>query len=222
MDLRQTDFPVHETNEKRSIFSSVALVDYYLLSRGPFKEVKEEILEMEHEGECPEKPACSATAHDLERGIQTNQGVRGTVSTPTSVDFYDDGGTNYQDYLDVANILGGEGDPAVEHYTEKDVLAGRGSLANNHPGNKWYLLQKERLQPFYLATKHKTEKRKISLELVRLVHDRGGKFLRFDKETGSWYELDSKTTLIKAGQALRENLTAEDRKLKRLKYTRKN
>lgn len=220
MDSNQVDSSVHKTNRKRSIFSSVDLVEHYLLSKNPAEDGKEELLEMQHERDCPENPTLW-TADDFAPVIQTNQGARGTSSAPINMNWDDGGGcVSYQDFLGVAKILG-DGPPGFEHYNENDVLAQRGSLANNHAGNKWYLSQKERLQPLYLAAEHKADKRKIALELVRLVHDRGGKFLRFNKETGRWHELDSKTTLDKAGQTLREKLTAEDRKLKRLKYSTK-
>ena len=108
-------------------------------------------------------------------------------------------------------------DKAPVEYTELDVLCQRGGLANHHPGNIRYLQEKDILQPTYLAAS-KNEKTMISQQLVDIVHAWGGRFLRKDKTTEMWYEVHRHTARTKAGQTLRENLSAEDRVAKRAKY----
>lgn len=123
-----------------------------------------------------------------------------------------------EDSPDLSWLLGDVEPVYFSTYTNKDVLAERGHRSNNHPGNEMYRAEKERLQPRYLATSSKTEKTMIAMELVDTVHQWGGRFLRMDKKKGLYYELDEKAARRKASQALRENLTPEDREQKRRKY----
>jgi hypothetical protein len=62
-------------------------------------------------------------------------------------------------------------------FKDADVLLGRGGLVNLHPGNQDYLQHKERLQPRYLAAS-KEEKTVISQELIDIVREWGGQFMK--------------------------------------------
>jgi hypothetical protein len=113
-------------------------------------------------------------------------------------------------------------------YKDEDVLCQRGGLANSHPGNAWYHLAKEALQPKYIAAS-KTDKTDVSQELVDQVHAWGGRFLREDTSRAAsststsscWYEVHNHVARTKAGQALREDYTPEKGAAKRVKYSKK-
>ena len=103
-------------------------------------------------------------------------------------------------------------------YTDKDVLCQRGGLANTHEGNRRFLAAKESLQEEYFRT-DKLQRTKVSQKLVDVVNAWGGRFLRRDDQ--GWYIVHNHVARTKAGQALRETYTAEDRKIKRARYAKK-
>lgn len=106
-----------------------------------------------------------------------------------------------------------EGNRVYVNYTDRDVLCQRGGLANRHPGNHRYLAAKDAMQPIYLATP-KSGRTAVAQDLVNQVYAWGGRFLRKDGKKG-WYEIHNHTARTKAGQALREDYTPEERKDKR-------
>jgi hypothetical protein len=118
-----------------------------------------------------------------------------------------------------------EKSPAVKNFiegstTEKDVLMGRGGRSNHHPGNARYLEAKLSIQPRYRkATKE--DKTGISQELVDIVKNWGGRFLKLDDNSQRWYEVDNITARKKASQTLREENTPDSRAQKRAKYSHK-
>lgn len=111
-------------------------------------------------------------------------------------------------------------DPEVMDYcevTDEDVLLGRGGRSNHHAGNKRYLIEKEKIQPRYLAA-DKEAKTGISQELVDIVENWGGRFLKLDEETNRWYKVKNIVARKKASQTLREMNTEQYRASKRAKY----
>ncbi len=67
----------------------------------------------------------------------------------------------------------------------------------------------------------KNEKTLISQELVDLVHQRGGRFLKLENGTeDSWYEVLNITARKKASQSLREINTPDERAKKRARYAK--
>lgn len=111
-------------------------------------------------------------------------------------------------------------DPEVMDYcevTDADVLLGRGGRSNHHAGNKRYLEEKEKIQPRYLAA-DKEAKTGISQELVDIVENWGGRFLKLDEETNKWYKVKNIVARKKASQTLREMNTEQYRARKRAKY----
>jgi len=100
---------------------------------------------------------------------------------------------------------------------ENDVLLGRGPLVYSHMGNQKFHDEKKRLQKAYLSAPN-AEKKTISQELVDIIQATGGNFLKFDFGTKRWHRVDNETARAKAAQALREDYTKEDRKIKREKY----
>jgi hypothetical protein len=104
--------------------------------------------------------------------------------------------------------------------TDEDVLFGRGGRSNHHPGNKCYHSEKQKIQPRYMAAT-KDDKTAISQELVDIIHDWGGRFLRLDDGTkDQWYEVLPIVARKKVSQALREFNTPDQRQLKRARYTK--
>ena len=103
-------------------------------------------------------------------------------------------------------------------YTALDVLCQRGGLANSHTGNCRFREAKDKLQCEYFATP-KLERTRVSQKLVDEVHDWKGRFLR--KDSSGWYEVHNHVARTKAGQALRETYTPQERAAKRAKYTKK-
>jgi hypothetical protein len=122
--------------------------------------------------------------------------------------------------------------------TKHDVLLGRGGRTNHHEGNKKYLQYKLVLQAQYFRA-NKEGKTRISQQLVQMVHDQKGRFLKqaepdmikrahgafrrrknFDDSDDDqvWYEVDLLTARKKASQTLREQSTPEFRAAKRAKY----
>jgi hypothetical protein len=124
----------------------------------------------------------------------------------------------------------------IPHYeiTENDVLLGRGGRTNHHVGNKYYLECKAQLQEQYLHA-DKDEKTILSQQLVQMIHDRNGRFLKLaDPEllervhrdvtrygdSNLWYEVSLAVARRKASQTLRELNTPELRAAKRAKYAK--
>jgi hypothetical protein len=96
----------------------------------------------------------------------------------------------------------------VSHCTELDVLCERGTRSNKHAGNQYYLQLVDNHRPFYRPQQQQqtsvSEKRRIVLEVIQMIHDRGGRFLEEDKKTKRWYVAPSKNVINKVGQALRD------------------
>lgn len=104
-----------------------------------------------------------------------------------------------------------------EEIGDNDVLLGRGPQIYQHEGNQRFHELKQSIQPRYLEAP-KDGKVSISQSLVDAIHDKGGRFLKYDDSKGMWYVVLNKVAREKAAQALRETFTKEDRQKKRLKY----
>ena len=96
-----------------------------------------------------------------------------------------------------------------------DVAMGRGGRTNKLPGNRLYHAEKLRLQDAYHGAS-KDDRTSIAQQLVDQVHARGGRFLKHDGI--GWYTVSNHTARTKAGQALRERYTAQERAEKRQRY----
>lgn len=106
----------------------------------------------------------------------------------------------------VAVVMAGHGG-AIEHPTPYDVLSGRGSMVNNHPGNIRYRELCNAVKAEYLSPEtRKMHKSHISARIVRAVRDgpNPGRFLKRDGRTGRWYDVGDRVAFRKTGQALRE------------------
>jgi hypothetical protein len=90
----------------------------------------------------------------------------------------------------------------VEFSTDRDVLSGRGGGTNLHPGNRCYrdLILSHRKE-YDLASK--AQKPSVSRQIVHLIRQNGGRFLRKDSKDGKYYEIGDDLAREKTSQALR-------------------
>mmetsp|Transcript_282 Transcript_282/g.579 ORF Transcript_282/g.579 Transcript_282/m.579 type:complete len:574 (-) Transcript_282:156-1877(-) len=106
----------------------------------------------------------------------------------------------------------------VKNPREYDVLAGRGGLTNQHPGNEWYRRLVRCSRGFY-RTCPKHTKLLVAKAIVAAVNNKKprGRFLEYDRHNNVWKELPRKKAVDKASQALRERWehTAEDERLQK-------
>ena len=100
-------------------------------------------------------------------------------------------------------------------------MAQRGTKGNRHPGNKRYLEEVKKLTAEYRSSRSTQHKQSVSQALVDRVKAYGGRFVTKDDKTNQWYIMTDAAARNKAGQALREDNTAENRKNKRDKYPNK-
>jgi hypothetical protein len=99
---------------------------------------------------------------------------------------------------------------------ENDVLLGRGGKINHHPGNQRYLQARSDLHSKYEKAS-KAEKRKISDELVRQVHQWNGRFLKKVDDDSSQTKIPTKrkrrrSNLVDEGEKWYEVTSNEARK----------
>ena len=96
----------------------------------------------------------------------------------------------------------------VTEPSEHDVLLGRGSRINFHPGNVFFrnVIKGSLGREYHRTDTTREEKTSISVQLVHEVQNRGGKFLKFDPTAHRWYEISNQQARLKASQALREKM----------------
>jgi len=89
-----------------------------------------------------------------------------------------------------------------------DVLLGRGGRSNHHSGNKRYR-QLIRMHRGAYKDLVKYEKTRLSISIVRAIHDLGGQFLEYHGEgkPGYYEVVPFKKAVEKTSQWLRENRT---------------
>jgi len=100
-----------------------------------------------------------------------------------------------------------EGQFVVIEPGDNDVLCGRGSRVNNHPGNVQFRQLVAQFKDLYLdPNRRKIEKAHICAYVVSLVRElKGGKFLKENVRQKTWIEVGDVKARKKAGQALRED-----------------
>ena len=101
-----------------------------------------------------------------------------------------------------------------------DVLCGRGGVTNNHVGNKRFRSLVATYQPVYLTCR-KIEKSIVAKNIVDIVHQYGGRFLKKQgtRRNFFWMEADMKKAIEKTSQALREGLDVRQNKSSIYKHT---
>jgi hypothetical protein len=86
---------------------------------------------------------------------------------------------------------------------ENDVILGRGRAFDTHPGNVMFQVLVMQHTDRYNSVESKLLKTQIANFVVQEVCNSNGRFLRMNRETGLWEEVDDNTARIKASQALR-------------------
>jgi len=110
-----------------------------------------------------------------------------------------------------------EPDPSPEDYDdeevdavvkpkENDILSGRGTGVNLHPGNVFFRQLIQSKKALYVKSDPGTKKR-IIRDIVELATQHG-RFLKQDPETELWVAISGEEVKKKTGQALRENAPA--------------
>jgi hypothetical protein len=89
-------------------------------------------------------------------------------------------------------------------YTKRDILFGRGGLANKHFGNKVYRRLIKHNKDLYRRLKSNQKRELLVKSILLAVESQGGRFLKADKATGTWHPVDMKEAQRKICQALRE------------------
>ena len=92
----------------------------------------------------------------------------------------------------------------VDEINDKDILCGRGSRSNLHPGNKAYLKLVEIWRQRYKSTRHIKVKKAIILEIMNILQSNNVRFLELDSTNNRWYVLHERTTYKKIAQRLRD------------------
>merc|ERR1711933_2081 len=88
----------------------------------------------------------------------------------------------------------------------KDVLCGRDKLSFGHCGNKRFRVVIDMFRERYLNSTLKEDKTKIIMEIVSLISQSGGRFLkRIDDESDSWCLANYQVTREKVSHVLRSN-----------------
>eukprot|EP00977_Amphora_coffeiformis_P003608 scaffold703_cov168-Amphora_coffeaeformis.AAC.11 len=95
---------------------------------------------------------------------------------------------------------------AIEQAGVSDVLLGRGSGPNGHPGNVIFRKMVEDRKAEYLAAKRRQTKNDIATALVAEIRKSGGRFLKkkSEKEPNVWVLADEEEVSEKVKQALRQ------------------
>eukprot|EP00560_Eucampia_antarctica_P007420 CAMPEP_0197822880 /NCGR_PEP_ID=MMETSP1437-20131217/178_1 /TAXON_ID=49252 ORGANISM="Eucampia antarctica, Strain CCMP1452" /NCGR_SAMPLE_ID=MMETSP1437 /ASSEMBLY_ACC=CAM_ASM_001096 /LENGTH=431 /DNA_ID=CAMNT_0043421739 /DNA_START=150 /DNA_END=1445 /DNA_ORIENTATION=- len=96
-----------------------------------------------------------------------------------------------------------EGKMGINVLLDVDVLCGRGSGTNAHPGNKYFRNKINMYRRAYLKTR-KNDKPTISRFIVQSIHERNGRFLKKDEKSGLYFEIGDDIAREKTSQALRQ------------------
>jgi hypothetical protein len=89
--------------------------------------------------------------------------------------------------------------------TEHDILCGRGTSTNKHPGNISYRKMIERCKPIYRELLTKDDKRDYSKLVKEHIEQCGGRFLKKCLILGTWVKMDDNDARKKVSQSLRES-----------------
>lgn len=100
--------------------------------------------------------------------------------------------------------------------TSRDVVLGRGGLANHHPGNKWFRSIVSQYQMEYCSLR-KLDKKQLARNLVSYLRHCGGRFVSkckssssgcsgndHDNDDDTYHEVGDERAIIKTSQTLRE------------------
>jgi hypothetical protein len=86
---------------------------------------------------------------------------------------------------------------------DKDVLSGRGTNTNLHPGNRTFRGLVSKHRKTYLDGVRR-DKKALSRAVVNAIRKAGGRFLKKDDKSGLWFEVGDNVAREKSSQALRQ------------------
>jgi hypothetical protein len=90
-----------------------------------------------------------------------------------------------------------------------DILCGRHKAAFNNIGNRRFRITVKLQLDRYLRAPTRLDKSLVIQWIVLLVkNNNGGRFLKWDKRSKGWIELDDKEARAKVGHAIRDMITA--------------
>ncbi|CAB9515421.1 Nitrilase family, member 2 [Seminavis robusta] len=98
-----------------------------------------------------------------------------------------------------------------------DVLCGRGKTSFNHVGNRRFRDLIAASTDKYNSAKSRLEKSMVVHAIVEQVKKVKGRFLKQDRYTGRWYELDERQAKEKVGHAIRDATSTMHPKNKKVK-----
>ena len=101
-----------------------------------------------------------------------------------------------------------KGSTEQKPYRDTDILMGRGGNATYHPGNKRYLFAMKKCLVQY-HTSARSEKIKVSQQVIDEVHGWGGRFLKRVKGSNEYVEVSNKIARTRVSQALRDGKGSE-------------
>ena len=82
------------------------------------------------------------------------------------------------------------------------MLCERGAKSNRNHGNRVYLRYGRSLQEEYQAA-NGPRKTELKNQVFEFVRERGGRFLKRERGSDFWFEIDEREAKIKIGQLLR-------------------
>lgn len=85
----------------------------------------------------------------------------------------------------------------VDQPTKEDILFGRHSQSLNHEGNKRFRSIVSKFGESYHSTSGRNEKVAIVAMIISEVRENGARFLKRDRRTHQWYEVDRKAVIDK-------------------------
>eukprot|EP00980_Cylindrotheca_fusiformis_P019708 scaffold6883_cov113-Cylindrotheca_fusiformis.AAC.1 len=99
-------------------------------------------------------------------------------------------------------------DGAVDLPSRFDVLLGRGKPFNSHPGNKRL---HEIIGNFFIEYNQlfRSQKTKLAADIVQMVHEYGGRFLKQDEESAMWVEVSDLEARNKVAHGFRRKRESE-------------
>ena len=85
----------------------------------------------------------------------------------------------------------------------KDVICTRNSSVHKHPGNRRYTVLIQMYYEAYQSSTLREDKSRITRQVIQAVCDYGGRFVKYDENTGTYQEIDSDAKREKVSHALR-------------------
>jgi hypothetical protein len=100
-----------------------------------------------------------------------------------------------------------------ERLNEADVICARNKRATKHPGNCRYQAFVRAHREVYQTSKLREEKSIITRSVIEKVKEYGGRFVRYNKKTGTWNDIDADTAYDKVSHALRSGKEEQQKRL---------